>query len=50
MSSTIKTTFKLFKGKDILFVGNYSEFKNLLKYHFGIKSKLNLNILVLKNI
>lgn len=39
MSSTIKTTFKLFKGKDILFVGNYSEFKNLLKYHFGIKSK-----------
>lgn len=39
MSSTIKITFKLLKGRDILFVGSYSEFKDLLNYHLGIKSK-----------
>lgn len=39
MSSTIKITFKLLKGRDILFVGNYSEFKDLLNYHLGINSK-----------
>lgn len=36
MSQTIKITFKLLKGKDILFVGSYSELKDLLKYNLGI--------------
>ena len=38
MSQTIKITFKLLKGKDILFVGSYSEFKDLLKYNLGVNS------------
>lgn len=37
MSQTIKIAFKLLKGRDILFVGSYSEFNDLLKYNLNIK-------------